>query len=121
MREEEKTNPRVLPIYKPWWLDNVFVDESWKVADLRKEAARRGMAGTSSMKKDELIQALQNSSKAFDLSNAGFKSPVFVKARASELPACYPDIYEGGAKEIEQLRKMILNTPAPPADGARSR
>jgi hypothetical protein len=34
---------RVLPVYKPWWLtDNMIVDDSWKVADLKVEATRRG-------------------------------------------------------------------------------
>jgi hypothetical protein len=43
MREEESNNPRILPAYKPWWVtDNVIVDDSWKVADLRVEAAKRG-------------------------------------------------------------------------------
>jgi hypothetical protein len=43
MREEESNNPRILPAYKPWWVtDNVIVDDSWKVADLRAEAAKRG-------------------------------------------------------------------------------
>jgi hypothetical protein len=44
MREEESNNPRILPAYKPWWVtDNVTVDETWKVADLRAEAIKRGM------------------------------------------------------------------------------
>jgi hypothetical protein len=35
---------RVLPVYKPWWLtDNIIVDDSWKVADLKVEATRRGI------------------------------------------------------------------------------
>lgn len=114
MREEEKTNPRVLPIYKPWWLDNIFVDDSWKVADLRKEAARRSMTGTSAMKKDELVQALRESSEAYDLSNKAFKPPVFIKAKVEELPSCYPEVYEGGAGNIESLRKNVfLNMVAP--------
>ena len=114
MREEEKTNPRVLPIYKPWWLDNIFVDDSWKVADLRKEAARRGMTGTSAMKKDELVQVLRESSEAYDLSNKAFKPPVFIKAKVEELPSCYPEVYEGGEREIELLRRNVfLNAVAP--------
>lgn len=43
MREEESNNPRILPAYKPWWVtDNVIVDDTWKVADLRLEATKRG-------------------------------------------------------------------------------
>ena len=43
MREEESNNPRILPAYKPWWVtDNVIVDDTWKVAELRVEAAKRG-------------------------------------------------------------------------------
>ena len=48
MREEESNNPRILPAYKPWWVtDNVTVDETWKVADLRAEAIKRGMSISS--------------------------------------------------------------------------
>lgn len=43
MREEESNNPRILPAYKPWWVsDNTVVDDTWKVADLRAEATKRG-------------------------------------------------------------------------------
>ena len=43
MREEESNNPRILPAYKPWWVsDNTVVDDTWKVADLRIEATKRG-------------------------------------------------------------------------------
>ena len=43
MREEESNNPRILPAYKPWWVtDNIVVDDTWKVADLRVEATKRG-------------------------------------------------------------------------------
>lgn len=45
MREEESNNPRILPAYKPWWVtDNVTVDETWKVADLKAEAIKRGVS-----------------------------------------------------------------------------
>lgn len=116
MREEEKTNPRILPIYKPWWLDNVLVNNSWKVADLRKEAARRGMEqDISKMKKAELIELLSKSSMEYDLSDRGFRAPVFQKFQQSELPPCYPEVYEGGAANVEKLRAMSLNAAAPPA------
>ena len=43
MREEESNNPRILPAYKPWWVtENVIVDDTWKVAELRAEATKRG-------------------------------------------------------------------------------
>lgn len=119
MREEEKTNPRVLPIYKPWWLDNVFVDDSWKVADLRKEASRRGMLDTSDMKKSDLLTELHRSSLAYDLSNKGFKPPAFRRLDSSALPACYPEVYEGGSAAIEVLRENSFLNAAAPAARAR--
>ena len=116
MREEEKTNPRILPIYKPWWLDNVLVDDTWKVADLKKEAARRGLEGeTSGLKKPELVAALRKSSMDFDLSDKGFRDPVFRKAEPSALPTCYPEIYEGGPAQIEKLRQAGLSSMQAPA------
>jgi len=113
MREEEKTNPRVLPIYKPWWLDNCIVDESWKVPELRKEANRRGMSQASTMKKAELIEALQKSSMEYDLSDKNFRSPEFRQRNSSQLPACYPEVYEGSSN-IAKLRETFLSTSAPP-------
>jgi len=107
MREEEKTNPRVLPIYKPWWLDNVLVDDSWKVADLRKEAERRGMEAAS-LKKAELIEVLLKSSTDFDLSEKGFRPPVFHPHGSSALPPCYPVVYEGGEEAVALLRSKAL-------------
>jgi hypothetical protein len=108
MREDEKTNPRVLPVYKPWWLEKVPVDDSWKVADLRKEAERRGMESAAGMKKAEILSALQSSTAAYDLSDSGFRAPTFRAHTPGELPSCWPDVYEGGKAEIEKLQASIM-------------
>jgi len=108
MREDEKTNPRVLPAYKPWWLEKVSVDDSWKVAELRKEAERRGMETAAGMKKAEILSALQESSATYDLSDNGFRAPFFKAHLPGELPSCWPDVYEGGKEEIEKLQASIM-------------
>ena len=108
MREEESNNPRILPAYKPWWVtDNVVVDDTWKVADLRAEAIKRGL--DSKGKKEELLKLIIHSSSLHDLKDSGFRVPVYIECKPSDRPSCYPEIYEG-AESATALRNKAMNT-----------
>jgi SAP domain len=111
MREEEMNNPRVLPVYKPWWVESVMVDDSWKVADLREEAIRRGLP--SKGKKDELITILRESSELYDLSDSGFRAPNFIKLEGQR-PTCYPEVYERDGAQALLSKKAFSNQQPPP-------
>jgi hypothetical protein len=114
MREEEKNNPRVLPEYKPWWAsgDVKLVDAHWKVADLRAEAERRGI-DAKGLKKDELINILNESLHKYTLGEAGFRPPFFVKPESEDgMPPCYPDVYED-PEQIEILREKVMESRPP--------
>ena len=100
MREEEKNNPKLLPEYKPWWLEsNPTVDDSWKVNDLKAEANRRGIEGINGLKKAELIQLLLVSTQASSLTDDNFTNPSYHKSEKTK-PSCYPDIYESNYEQI---------------------
>ena len=100
MRDEEKNNPKLLPEYKPWWLDsNQLVDESWKVNDLKAEANRRGIAEINGLKKAELIQLLLVSTQANSLTDDNFTNPSYYKSDKVK-PTCYPDVYESNYEQI---------------------
>jgi hypothetical protein len=115
MREEEKNNPRMLSPYKPWWLEEdetKKVSSSWKIAEMREEAERRGLQDTTGLKKDELLEKLKASQQSCDLSDDNFTEPEFVAAKETETPPCYPQIYEGSSENIELLRnKVMLSGP----------
>ena len=157
MREEESNNPRILPHYQPWWLNenqiapsysnggsersriqsdddddyddnesnkhssssiqkekllgNVWVDESWKVADLKNECARRGLKPVGT-KKHELIEQLLESSRLYDLSDAGMVRAVFTPHSFDKDMPCFPHIYETEA-DIKRLKSKIMMQPAP--------
>lgn len=119
MRDEERNNPRILPQYKPWWLENILVDTSWKISDLRKEAKRRAdqngriasAAGTGgysmeevdNMKKAELVDLLMGLTEQYSLASDGFTRIQFVDSTDGKKPPCYPQIYEGGQEVMEAL------------------
>ncbi len=125
MSDEESNNPRILPVYKPWWLaSNVLVDSSWKVADLRKEAMQRvdengkvgavagkggfGREEIDKMGKAELVNLLVTMTKAYNLSNEGystiaFKNSPLVDGSEKPKPPCYPQIYEGGHDKMMEV------------------
>jgi hypothetical protein len=110
MREEEKGNPRILPAYQPWWFPsgeeatapaadgvvttgNVWVDDSWKLVDLKNEALRRGLKPAA--KKDLLIAQLLESSRLHDLSDSGFVDAKVSPTSPFEVNiGCFPEIYE---------------------------
>jgi hypothetical protein len=126
MREEESNNPRILPIYQPWWFNvsyvgshnflgdenfgNILVNETWKVADLKAEALRRGLNPAS--KKDLLIRQLQESSRLKDLSDEGFTSGKLVSSNSvtsDELfNKCYPNYYET-KDQLNIFREKLSN------------
>lgn len=119
MRDEERNNPRILPQYKPWWLENILVDSSWKISDLRKEAMRRadanGKVGSAAgaggyteeqindMKKVELVDFLVGLTEQYSLANDGFTSIEFVDSTGGNKPPCYPQVYEGGQDKMENM------------------
>lgn len=103
MSEEEKNNPRVLPAYKPHWLEkNTKVDNSWKVADLRVEATRRGLS--SEGLKNELIDRINSFAASYSLDSDNFTAPKIRELSSDEdlLYACYPQVYE---KELQDVKK----------------
>ena len=101
MSEDENNNPRILAKYTPWWATkNVLVNNSWKLVDLRKEAARRNMPQTG--KKQELIDQLRRSSMTFTLSDEGFISPKYSDEISDAFPKCYPEAYE----EIAMIQRL---------------
>jgi hypothetical protein len=128
MSDEERNNPRILPIYRPWWLEsNVLVDASWKVAELRKEAMRRadesgrvGAAGVASagytaeqvdgMKKADLVELLVRLTHTYNLASGGFTPITFIDSSGNGddddgggVPPCYPQVYEGGHDKMMAL------------------
>lgn len=119
MRDEERNNPRILPQYKPWWLENIMVDSSWKISDLRKEAMRRadvngnvasaaGAGGhneeeINAMKKAELVDLLVGLTEQYSLANDGFTSIEFIDSTGGKKPPCYPQVYEGGQDKMESI------------------
>ena len=79
MRDEEKTNPRVLPPYKPWWavpdeITPLSVTETMKVVELKEECEKLGLP--SKGKKDELLQLLRDTRAMYDLSDANFRQVI---------------------------------------------
>lgn len=114
MREEEKSNPRVLPPYKPWWVDHTGMaplNDSMKVAELKAECEKRGLPNKG--KKDELLALLNTAMTAYDLSDKGFRSPTFVPLGDSR-PSCYPEVYEEKGAALELKTKAFSTFKAPP-------
>lgn len=104
MREEENRNPRLLPIYKPWWSKkHVRVTGALTLAELKAHAEERGLA--KSGKKSEVLAALQQQEAMYDLSDDNFIPPVFVSSSEQHLGACYPVVYE----------KNLVIHPGPPS------
>ena len=94
MREEEKTNPRVLPPYKPWWavpeeIAPVSVIETMKVAELKLECEKLGVS--SKGKKDELLQLLRETKALYDLSDANFRQVMHFHLLLVSLLKCVID------------------------------
>lgn len=116
MRDEEENNPKILPKYKPSWLEGgKLVNSSWKVADLKAEAALRGLS--TSGKKDELIERINaaslSASKIDYLSDEHFTAPVYVEPKnGSSRPSCYPEVYETPS-EVRRLKESANQLPPP--------
>ena len=110
MREEEKDNPRMLPAYRPWWLQKYDIDDM-KVNQLKDEAKRRGL--DSSGLKGDLVQRLNDSYEKFNLTDDCYTEPIYNKSDPKQLPPCYPDIYEN-ENEIQRL-KQSDHSVAPPS------
>lgn len=112
MREEEKDNPRMLPFYRPWWLQkDINTIDDMKVNQLKDEAKLRGL-DASGLKAD-LVQRLKESYDKFNLTDDCFTEPIYKKSDPKALPPCYPDIYEN-ENEIKRL-KLSDTTIAPPS------
>jgi hypothetical protein len=105
MRADEENNPRMLPKYKPKWLEAPVVDSTWKVKDLALEATRRGLPSRG--KKDELIARINSatSSTVDLLSDDHFTSVVYTVPKSTSMPPCYPEEYET-PEEISRLKLM---------------
>lgn len=95
MRDDEKNNPRILPRHNPWWCEHYKnVDLSWKVAELKAEAVRRGI--TAKGIKSDIIAQLQEQERRYSMSDENFTPAVFIAKSEKELNKCYPDVYESG-------------------------
>ena len=106
MREEEANNPRILPKYQPRWLESCHVDKTWKLADLKTEAMKRGLK--TSGKKDELVARINAHAPSMNvnmLSDKYFKGPSYFDFHQENKPSCYPDMYET-PEEIVRLREL---------------
>jgi hypothetical protein len=104
MREDEAKNPRILPAYSPWWMQNIQVDVNWKLADLQKEGARRGI-DIKGMKKKELLAELQRLSSLYDLSDNGFVTAAYTVNDSQKNRSCFPHVYETETSMLELLPK----------------
>ena len=94
MLEKESRNPRLLPVYKPWWARKyVRVTGSLTLAELKAQAEERGIS-TTGAKKAELLARLQEQEAIHALSDDNFIPPVFASSADKDLEACYPDVYE---------------------------
>ena len=93
MKDSERNHPRILPAYRPWWLNpqNPIVNPSWTVPELRAEATRRG-AHCSHWNKQQLLDWLLESSTDYNLSETNFKGPTF-SAQVNTTDSCYPEVY----------------------------
>ena len=120
MRDEEKTNPRVLPEYRPWWaspsnaVPTAAVAGAMKVAELKAECEKRGLP--SKGKKVEVAALLEEAARRYDLSDHGFRAPTFVQTGAAH-PSCYPEVYEDKAVAEELSKKAFSTFKAPPGGG----
>lgn len=94
MKDSERNHPRMLPQYKPWWLNpqNPIVNPSWTVPELRAEATRRG-AHCSHWNKQQLLDWLTESSADYNLSEMNFKGPTFTNDDVTVTDKCYPEVY----------------------------
>lgn len=94
MSEDESRNPRLLPIYKPWWAKRyVKVTGALTLTELKAQAVERDLSVTGG-KKAELLAKLQQQEAMYALSDDNFIPPVFISSVDRELGACYPDVYE---------------------------
>ena len=96
MRDEEKNNPRMLPIYRPWWdLGKLASDQRKTIKELQTIAKALGL-GISGSKK-ELTDRIKNLENLYSMDDSNFRSPTYIPWSASnELTqeSCYPDAYE---------------------------
>ncbi len=92
--DSEDNHPRVLPPYKPWWLESNFaVDDSWTVVELREEATRRGLV-THGLK-SELIDRINLSHIKYSLLDDNFVTPTILPTTDDEpVYGCFPEVYE---------------------------
>lgn len=93
MREDEETNPRMLPAYKPWWAGDVtLMTEKLKLPELKEEASRRNIDMTG--KRSELIERINAVALIYDLSDRNMKKPTFTDNSSVAFPKCYPQSYD---------------------------
>ena len=95
-------------------IGNVWVDESWKVNDLKKECERRGIKPAK--RKEELIKQLHESSRLHDLSDAGFVKAIFTPQSFEKDLPCFPHVYET-EESLAMLNEKRKLTPPPAAAG----
>jgi hypothetical protein len=110
MSEAESKNPRILPPYKPWWMESqstVAVDETWKLVDLKAEAMRRGWSDTRGNKL-QLIDGLNKQLQLYSLHDDNFMQASVIQSSQKEMNSCYPEVYEGSMCNVEELRKKLF-------------
>ncbi len=92
MAEKEKNNPKILPLYRPWWLKkSVFLSDNVSDAQLMTECSRRGIANRT---REDMLCSVAAWNKRCTLSDKGYVTPTFEKENISAIPTCYPEAYE---------------------------
>lgn len=103
-----------LPPPNTWWMEKNFpVDKSWKVADLRLEAERRGLDIRGL--KQELIDRINESYRKYRLSDDNFTTIPVIQddGIADQHRCCFPEYYEDGALDaiLEERKKTKIISP----------
>lgn len=103
MRDDEESNPRMLPKYHKWWVDkNSLVNDTWDIKDLMKEANRRNISyDKKTISKNELIDSINKTTRLYDLSNDNFTGPIYIPKDMNKLPSCYPEVYDRSTEARE--------------------
>lgn len=91
----EPHHPRILPVYRPWWVQPCpTVTKSWSHEALQKEAKRRGVVATGS--KEDLVERLNDLKRRYSLEEEGNWTSASLLSPLIPQHMCYPEHYEDG-------------------------